>query len=121
MASTKLYFGGPIDALRKENFRVVVPDQIEYGRSSKAIIPYSFNDTATNNRVVLQHPEHREGDGLGHSMGGMLAARFATQYPDMVERLVLYNSIGLIDGRFDRPPETSTRPTSGRLPRRSSR
>src|SRR5204863_1772198 len=26
------YFGGPIDALRKEGFRVVVPDQIGYGR-----------------------------------------------------------------------------------------
>src|SRR5579862_7751546 len=29
------YFGGPIDALRKEGFRVIVPDQIGWGRSSK--------------------------------------------------------------------------------------
>ena len=28
------YWGGPIDALRKEGFRVVVPDQIGFGRSS---------------------------------------------------------------------------------------
>jgi pimeloyl-ACP methyl ester carboxylesterase len=40
---------------------------------------------------------------VGHSMGGMLAARFATQYPAMVERLILYNPIGLSDPRFDRP------------------
>ena len=40
-------------------------------------------------------------------MGGMLAARFATQYPAMVERLVLYNPIGLVDGRFDRPLESA--------------
>ena len=40
---------------------------------------------------------------VGHSMGGMLAARFATQYPKAVERLVIYNPIGLTDGRFDRP------------------
>src|SRR5580692_7714400 len=33
------YFAGPIDALRKQGFRVVVPDQIGFGRSSKAIIP----------------------------------------------------------------------------------
>jgi pimeloyl-ACP methyl ester carboxylesterase len=36
-------------------------------------------------------------------MGGMLAARFATQYPDMTERLVLYNPIGLTDARFKAP------------------
>jgi pimeloyl-ACP methyl ester carboxylesterase len=35
------YFAGPIKALRKEGFRVVVPDQIGFGRSSKPIIPYN--------------------------------------------------------------------------------
>src|SRR5579859_2445424 len=34
------YFGVVIDALRKQGFRVIVPDQIGYGRSSKPIIPY---------------------------------------------------------------------------------
>src|SRR5262245_16237662 len=48
------YFGGPIDALRKEGFRVVVPDQVGYGRSSKPIIPYNFNDMARNTRAILQ-------------------------------------------------------------------
>jgi len=43
---------------------------------------------------------------VGHSMGGMLAARFATQYPDMTERVVVYNPIGLIDGRFNRPADS---------------
>ena len=33
------YFGRVIDALRAKGFRVVVPDQIGYGRSSKPIIP----------------------------------------------------------------------------------
>ena len=40
---------------------------------------------------------------IGHSMGGMLAARFATQFPKAVERIVIYNPIGLTDGRFERP------------------
>src|SRR5262245_33627115 len=48
------YFGGPIEALRKEGFRVVVPDQVGYGRSSKPIIPYNFNDMARNTRAILQ-------------------------------------------------------------------
>src|SRR5215831_12949415 len=97
------YFGGPIDALRKEGFRIVVPDQIGYGRSSKPIIPYNFHDMARNTRLILQNLKIEKVMVVGHSMGGMLAARFATQYPDMVERVVLYNPIGLVDPRFDRP------------------
>jgi pimeloyl-ACP methyl ester carboxylesterase len=99
------YFGGPIDALRKEGFRVIVPDQIGYGRSSKPIIPYNLHDMARNTRLVLQSLKIDRVMVVGHSMGGMLAARFATQYPVMVERLVLYNPIGLVDPRFDRPWE----------------
>ena len=101
------YYGGPIDVLRKEGFRVVVPDQIGYGRSSKPIIPYNFNDMARNTRLILQSLKIDRAMIVGHSMGGMLAARFATQYPAVTERLVLYNPIGLSDARFDRPWEST--------------
>lgn len=97
------YFGNVIEALRREGFRVIVTDQIGYGRSSKPIIPYSFNDMARNSRAVLQSLKIDKVMIIGHSMGGMLATRFATQYPAMTERLVVYNPIGLSDGRFDRP------------------
>jgi pimeloyl-ACP methyl ester carboxylesterase len=100
------YFGGPIDALRKEGFRVIVPDQIGYGRSSKPIMPYNFFDMARNTRAILQSLRIERVMVVGHSMGGMLAARFSTQYPAMVERLVLYNPIGLTDARYDRPLES---------------
>lgn len=100
------YFGGLIDAIRREGFRVVVPDQIGYGRSSKPIIPYHFHDMARNTRQLLQRLNINRVTVVGHSMGGMLAARFATQYPDVVERLVLYNPIGLVDPRYSRPLES---------------
>src|SRR5215470_18622508 len=77
------YWGGPIDVFRKEGFRVVVPDQIGYGRSSKPIIPYGFNDMARNTMLVLRSLGIPKAMIVGHSMGGMLAARFATQYPDI--------------------------------------
>lgn len=101
------YFGGPIDALRSEGFRVVVPDQIGFGRSSKPIIPYNFHDMARNTRLILRSLKIDKAMIVGHSMGGMLAARFATQYPDVTERLVLYNPIGLVDPRYDRPWEST--------------
>ena len=101
------YFGRVIDALRSRGFRVVVPDQIGYGRSSKAVIPYNFHDMARNTRLILQRLRVDRAMVVGHSMGGMLAARFATQYPEMTERLVLYNPIGLVDQRFSRPWEST--------------
>jgi pimeloyl-ACP methyl ester carboxylesterase len=97
------YFGGPIDALRKEGFRVVVPDQIGFGRSSKPIIPYNFHDMALNTRMLLESLGITRAAIVGHSMGGMLAARFAASYPEMTERLVLYDPIGLTDLRWNQP------------------
>src|SRR5271169_1152531 len=97
------YFGGPIDALRKEGFRVIVPDQIGFGRSSKPVIPYNFHDMASNSRKLLQSLGIARAAIIGHSMGGMLAARFAASYPDMTELAVLYDPIGLTDPRFERP------------------
>lgn len=97
------YFGVIIDALAKEGFRVIVPDQIGYGKSSKPIAPYNFNSQARNTYLILQHEKIEKVAVVGHSMGGMLAARFATQYPKAVERVVIYNPIGLTDGRFARP------------------
>ncbi|HEY5618137.1 MAG TPA: alpha/beta hydrolase [Vicinamibacterales bacterium] len=110
------YWGGPIDALRRQGFRVVVPDQIGYGRSSKPIIPYNFHDMARNTRLILQSLKIEKAMIVGHSMGGMLAARFATQYPDMTERLVLYNPIGLVDPRFGRPWESTDEAYKRALP-----
>jgi pimeloyl-ACP methyl ester carboxylesterase len=97
------YFKAIIDGLTKEGFRVIVPDQIGYGRSSKPIAPYNLNSQARNTSLILQREKVERVSVVGHSMGGMLAARFATQYPKMVERIVIYNPIGLTDGRFGRP------------------
>jgi pimeloyl-ACP methyl ester carboxylesterase len=97
------YFKAIIDGLTKEGFRVITPDQIGYGRSSKPIAPYNLSSQARNTWRILQHEKIERVAVIGHSMGGMLAARFATQFPKSVERVVIYNPIGLTDGRFDRP------------------
>ena len=97
------YFGGLIEALRKEGFRVVAPDQIGFGRSSKPVIPYNFHDMAANTRKLIESLGIAKPVIFGHSMGGMLAARFAASYPDVVERAVLCNPIGLVDVRWKSP------------------
>lgn len=101
------YFGGPIEALRKQGFRVVVPDQIGFGRSSKPIIPYNFHDMAANTRKLLASRGISKAAIVGHSMGGMLTARFAASYPDVTERAVICNPIGLTDTRWQGPWTTA--------------
>ena len=101
------YFKGPIDVLSKEGFRVIVPDQIGFGRSSKPVIPYNFHDMAANTRKLLQTLGVTKTAVVGHSMGGMLTARFAASYPDIVERAVIYDPIGLTDVRWERPWRTA--------------
>jgi pimeloyl-ACP methyl ester carboxylesterase len=98
------YWAATIDALRRAGFRVVVPDQIGFGRSSKVVMPYTFSGMALNTRKLLETLRVQRAAIVGHSMGGMLATRFALLYPDMTERLVLYNQIGLTDARLARPP-----------------
>ena len=97
------YFAGPIEILRKEGFRVVVPDQIGFGRSSKPVIPYNFHDMALNSRKLLDSLGVGKVTVVGHSMGGMLCARFAASFPDITERAVIYDPIGLTDLRYERP------------------
>jgi pimeloyl-ACP methyl ester carboxylesterase len=97
------YFAGPIEALRRAGFRVVVPDQIGFGRSSKPIIPYNFHDMAANTRKLLAALGIAQAAIVGHSMGGMLTARFAASYPNVVERVVICNPIGLTDVRWQGP------------------
>ena len=98
------YWGGTADVLSKAGYRVVVVDQIGFGRSSKPIIPYTLNDMAANTRRLLQELSVDRATIIGHSMGGMLASRFAFAYPDFTTHVVMVNQIGLTDSRIGRAP-----------------
>jgi len=93
------YWSGVIKALTARGFRVIVPDQIGFGKSSKPFIHYSFHQLAAWNKALLDALGIQKINVLGHSMGGMLAARFALMYPEQTEKLLLENPIGLEDYR----------------------
>ncbi len=93
-----------IEVFRAQGYRVIVPDQIGFGRSSKPDdVPYTLNDMARNTRSILDALGIRQVQVLGHSMGGMVATRFALLYPDITTHLVIANQIGLEDARLSRP------------------
>jgi len=87
-----------ITALSAAGYRVVAPDQIGFCASTKpAHYQYSFQQLAANTAALLKHLGVTQSDVVGHSTGGMLAARYALMYPDAVRHLVLVNPIGLED------------------------
>jgi len=85
--------------LASRGYRVVAPDQIGFGLSSRPDIHYSLHQMAANTKALLDHLGIERVVVLGHSMGGMLATRFTLLYPGMVEKLVLEDPIGLEDYR----------------------
>jgi len=93
------YWKETIAFLSRNGFRVIVPDQLGFGKSSKPDIHYSFHLLAANTKKLLDTLGIKEVAVVGHSMGGMLATRFALMYPEMVSHLILEDPIGLEDYR----------------------
>jgi len=92
------YWKTTIEALTDDGYRVIAPDQVGFGKSTKPdCYQFSFQTLARNTMELLGHIGVREVTVAGHSMGGMLAVRFALMYPDFVNGLVLVNPIGLED------------------------
>lgn len=87
-----------IKLLTERGFRVIAPDQVGFGKSTKPTgYQYSFAALAQNTRALLAKLGIERTAVVGHSMGGMLATRYALQYPQHVDKLVLVNPIGLED------------------------
>lgn len=84
--------------LSDKGFRIIIPDQIGFGKSSKPQnYQFSFSQLADNTKAILDELKIDKTIVLGHSMGGMVATRFTLLYPERVEKLILENPIGLED------------------------
>jgi pimeloyl-ACP methyl ester carboxylesterase len=98
------YWAPVIRVLSEAGYRVVVPDQIGFGKSSKPQGDLHFDTLARNTIALLDRLQIDKADIIAHSMGGMLAVRIARAYPDRVAHLVLTAPIGLEDYRLFVPP-----------------
>ena len=87
-----------IKALSGAGYRVIAPDQIGFCTSSKpASYQYSFQQLAANTHALLGSLGIAKTAIVGHSTGGMLGTRYALEYPQDTDELVLVNPIGLED------------------------
>ena len=103
------YWEPAIKALTGAGYRVVVPDQVGFGKSSKPLAELSFDDLARHTAYLLDQLHLDRVDVVAHSLGGMLGVRFTRSYPARVDRLLLEAPIGLEDYRVYVPPVTTER------------
>ncbi len=98
------YWGATAKRLAENGYRVIIPDQVGFGKSSKPLNQqYSFQLLCQNTRVILDSLGIQKVCLLGHSMGGMVATRFVLMYPERVEKFILENPIGLEDWKLKVP------------------
>lgn len=96
---------GTMRFLQSQGFRVIVPDQIGFCKSSKPSgYQYSFQQLAHNTKALLASLDIQQFIVIGHSTGGMLATRMALMFPAEVEQLVMVNPIGLEDWKAEGVP-----------------
>lgn len=104
------YWEPTIRALTAAGYRVVAPDQINFGKSSKLDdVPVSFDTMAAHMAALLDHLGIERVDVVAHSMGNMAGARFVRTFPERAGKLVMYGPVGLEDYRLYVPPVPAER------------
>ena len=91
------YWANTLRVLSGYGYRVIAPDQIGFGKSSKPEIRYTFAQLADNTIRLLDHLKLTRVSVVANSMGGMLGVHLARRSPDRVNALVLEDPLGLED------------------------
>ena len=84
-----------IPALAAKGFHVYAPDLLGYGRSAKPDVSYSIAMEETAVTQFMQAVGLTRADVGGWSMGGWIAMKLALDHPELVDRLVVYDSAGV--------------------------
>jgi proline iminopeptidase len=98
------YWAPVIKTLSDAGYRVVVPDQIGFGKSSKPSGELHFDMLAHNTLALMDHLQIPRFEIVAHSLGGMLGVRLARAAPERIAHLLLAAPIGLEDYRLYVPP-----------------
>jgi len=118
------YWGETAAALHKAGYRVVIPDQIGFGKSSKPEnYQFSFQQLAFNTHELLRSLGVKKAHIVGHSMGGMIATRYALMYSKETKTLILTDPLGLEDWKskgvpyatIDQNYQTELKQTPGKI------
>lgn len=98
-------WGDTARVLAAAGYRVIVPDQVGFCKSSKPKgFQYSVQGLATLTEAMLRSRGAGKVTLVGHSMGGLIAMRMAIAMPQLVDQMVLVDPLGLADGLAQRVP-----------------
>ncbi|WP_293001595.1 alpha/beta hydrolase [Mycobacterium sp.] len=92
------YWADVIESLHRNGFRVVVPDLVGWGKSTKPSTLTAASLVA-HLASLLDHLSIDSVALLGHSTGGLVGMHMARALPQRVRALVLENPMGLEDYR----------------------
>jgi pimeloyl-ACP methyl ester carboxylesterase len=84
-----------IPSLAAKGFHVYVPDLLGYGRSQKPDVSYSISLQEQTVAQFMQVVHVPRADVGGWSMGGWVVMKLALDHPEMVDRLIVYDSAGV--------------------------
>src|SRR2546423_3470349 len=82
----------PQVAALAEEHRVITWDQRGHGRTESTPDPFTFWDSADDQRALLDHLGVEQAMVGGMSQGGFIGLRFALRYPDRTAGLVLIDT-----------------------------
>jgi pimeloyl-ACP methyl ester carboxylesterase len=84
-----------IPALAAQGFHVYAPDLLGYGRSPKPDVDYSISLEEQTVAQFMRAVHVPRADIGGWSMGGWIVMKLALDHPELVDRLVIYDSAGV--------------------------
>ncbi|HEX8246844.1 MAG TPA: alpha/beta hydrolase [Pyrinomonadaceae bacterium] len=82
-------------------YRVIVPDQIGFGKSDKPMLKYRVGTYVDFLDKFLSEIKVEKATLVGNSLGGWVAAWTAIKYPNRVEKIVLADAAGLKPAEVD--------------------
>ena len=92
-------FRGVISLLPKNNWRYVLVDFAGFGKSGEPNKVYSVGDYAEELNQLMKNLNINSAIMVGHSFGGRVAIVLSSRHKELVEKLVLVDSAGLIMNR----------------------
>ena len=94
-----------------EEYHVVVPDQIGFGKSDKPLVNYRIRTYVDFLDQFCKQLKIERATLVGNSMGGWIATAFTAAFPDRVDKLVLVDAAG-----YTPPKDLDTRTFYGLNP-----
>jgi len=76
-----------------QKFRIIMFDNRDVGRTDYANADYLVDDMADDTARLIKKLGYEKVNILGHSMGGAIAQNIAYRYPDVVDKLIICNSL----------------------------